>query len=816
MRHAHWLRHAHWQALLALLPLGAAIALPESNPMPAAVYARAEALLGPNLEPKVLNVFVTPHWLNGKDEFWYRRELSDGADFVVVDAASGLKRAAFDHVAVAHGLAAALGTPVDPKQLPFDDLRFSADGKALKVSVAARTFDCDLSVGRCSGGTVPRVHPEWLLAPDGRSGVSTRDGNLWVSNALSGDAKVLTTDGMPDAGYGIWPDGWSANFVSRQPAPKEAAPLEARWAPDSRTVLVPFVDQRRVAIYPFIESAPADRFRPRVFPIRIPLVGEHTAVFEWSLIDVATGATRHVDLPYAILLSLQQDMTAFREISWSADSKHLYLVAHGDNMESAYVFDVEVATGNARTVLEEHLAPRTDLNSTSYNPVNVRVVRDGRELIWFSQRDGWGHLYRYDMRTGKQVNRITGGAWLVRDIIDIDESRGVIYFTGAGREPGNPYFRYLYRVNFDGTNLKLLSPEPADHLLLPHKPFVLSLDGITAYAPVSPSGRYVVYNYSRIEQPTKFVIRRVADAGLVAEVETADATRLYAAGWRPPTSFTVKAADGTDLWGVMYQPSDFDARRRYPIIDAQYASPLTAVVPHNFYQAYRGKQPLAPSSYAELGFIVISVDARGTTYRSEKFLQAGYGALNRIGLDDHIATIRSLAATRPYLDTERVGIVGHSYGGFAALRAMLEFPDFFKVGISSAAMMDTEGMYADYHWSAFQGRAHYSDGSEWRPTPSEVAANWKHLSASAQVHQLKGKLLLQMGELDENVPPGQILQFVDSLIKDNKDFELIYMPSRDHQFIGDGYVMRRDWDFMVRNLQGREPPPGYRIEVNRR
>jgi dipeptidyl-peptidase 4 len=421
------------------------------------------------------------------------------------------------------------------------------------------------------------------------------------------------------------------------------------------------------------------------------------------------------------------------------------------------------------------------------------------------------------MLTGKLLNRITAGAWLVRDIIDIDDQKGVIYLTGGGREPGNPYFRYLYRVNFDGSNFKLLSPEAADHLLLPNRPFVLSLDGISAYAPISPSGRYLLYNYSRIDLPTRFVIRGALDANLVAEIETADATQLYAAGWRPPQGFTVKAADGaTDLWGVTYQPSDFDPQRRYPVIDAQYASPLTAVVPHNFYQAYRGKQPLAPSSYAELGFIVFCVDARGTTYRSAQFLHAGYGALNRIGLDDHIAAMRALAATRPYLDIERVGIIGHSYGGYAALRAMLEFPEFFKVGISSAAMMNTQGMYADYHWSAFQGRARYSDGTEWRGAATEIARNWESLNASAQARQLKGKLLLQMGELDENVPAGQIMQFVSTLIKENKDFDFLYLPSRDHQFIGDAYVMRRDWDFMVRNLLERQPPPDYRIEVDHR
>jgi dipeptidyl aminopeptidase/acylaminoacyl peptidase len=304
---------------------------------------------------------------------------------------------------------------------------------------------------------------------------------------------------------------------------------------------------------------------------------------------------------------------------------------------------------------------------------------------------------------------------------------------------------------------------------------------------------------------------------LVGEIDQADAAALYAAGWRPPESFTVKAADGkSDLWGTIYRPSDFDARKRYPIIDAQYASPLTAVVPHNFYQAFRGIQPLAPSSYAELGFIVVSVDARGTTYRSREFSQARYGELNRAGLDDHIAAIRALAQTRPYFDLDRVGVVGHSYGGFAALRAMLEFPEFFKVGISSAAMVDTQGMYADYHWSAFQGRPRYGDGTEWRPSPADIPDNWQSLNASGMAEKLTGKLLLQMGELDENVPPGQILQFVDALIKANKDFELMYLPNRDHQFIGEGYVVRRDWDFMVRHLLGRQPPPGYRIQVNGR
>jgi dipeptidyl aminopeptidase/acylaminoacyl peptidase len=197
-------------------------------------------------------------------------------------------------------------------------------------------------------------------------------------------------------------------------------------------------------------------------------------------------------------------------------------------------------------------------------------------------------------------------------------------------------------------------------------------------------------------------------------------------------------------------------------------------------------------------------------------LHTGYGALNRIGLDDHVATIRAIGAKHSYLDVDRVGIIGHSYGGFAALRAMLEFPEFFKVGISSAAMIDAQGMYADFHWSAYQGQPIYADGTHRRTKPTEVASNWEALNASGQASRLQGKLLLQMGELDENVPAGQIMTFVSALMRNNKDFELLYLPGRDHQFIGEAYVMRRNWDFMARNLRGMEPPQGYAIGVDRR
>lgn len=751
------------------------VAASPQAPLDAAVYERAEGLLGRNLLSHVQNTFFTPHWLGEGEQFWYRRELpNNGHEDVVIDSSTGRRTTAYDAQELARQVAEAYPAPASSTEV--------------------------------------------LMAPDGSRGVTSHNGNLWLVDSKTSPDHPLTTDGNAVSGYAIWADDWAGIAIARERLLMPTPPVETYWAPDSRIVLVPYIDQQNVLPYPYVESAPKDgSFRPQLHLLRIPLLGEHTDRFELYLIDTDTGTRRHIDLPYDRLLAPHQDLTAFCRITWSADARHLFLVAHGENMSSAYVFDVDTRTGQARTVLEEHLSPRTDLNSSTYNPTNARIVRDGRELLWFSQRDGWGHLYRYDLRSGKLLNRITQGNWLVREIIDVDEKRGVIYFTGGGREGGDPYFRYLYRVNFDGSGFKLLSPEPADHLLLPNEHWLFTLEGIRPYAPISPNGRYVAYNYSRLDLPTRLVVRRTADAALIGEIDHSDDSGLRAAGWRPPESFTVKAADGkSDLWGTIYLPSDFDPHKHYPIIDAEYASPLIAVVPHNFYTGFRGLQPLTPASYAELGFVVVSVDARGTTFRSAAFTQARFGELNVIGLDDHIAAIKALAQTRPYMDADHVGIVGHSYGGYAALRALLEFPDFYKVAIASAAMCDSQGMYPDYQWTAFQGNPVYSDGTAWRPKPDEVPSNWSRLNASSLVQNLRGKLLIQVGELDENALPAQVLQFTDALIKANKDFEMLYLPARDHQFIGEGYVIRRDWDFMVRNLQGREPPPGYQIKVNGR
>lgn len=806
--------------------------------VPVEAYERAEQLMGPNLVKKVYNTFMLPHWIGTSDEFWYRSDSKEGHQFFLVDASTGAKQLAFDHKKISQALQQQGVINVKATKLPFKSFSFSENRSHISFLIDSTEYDCDLGKASCSSTkldlNVSQVYndlyfkkadsigPEGvLISHDGKLGVETRsDNNLWLLDMATNKSRQLTFDGAENVGYGMYPDN-RADFVKRYYNNKKDLPANAQWAPNSRFVLVPLIDQRHVEPYPFIESVRKDgTFRPKVHSPRLPLVGEKPATFVWYLIDTQTGKKHRVDLPYEDLIMIQQDFIAVRDFWWSEDSTRLYMAAHGDNLESGFLFEVDTLTGKTRTVIEESLSPRFDMHTTTYSAVNVRIIKDGKEALWWSQRDGWGHLYRYDVATGEQLNQVTSGEWMVRDIIDIDEKAGIIYFVAGGSIEGkNPYFRHLYRVNLDGSELTLLSPEDADHIILPNKEYVLSMDGAKPYPPISPSGKYAVYNYSTVSQPTKLAISRVEDGSVISIVDEADASGLYEAGWRAPEEFMVLADDGkTELWGVIYKPSDFDASKKYPIIDSQYASPLTAITPRHFYQAYRGLQPLAPSSYAELGFIVISMDARGTINRSGDFGLYGYGRLDEIGLYDHVHAFKKLAEERPYMDIDKVGIVGHSYGGFTTVRAMLEYPDFFKVGISSAGSSEMHAMYNDYHWTAFQGKPRYkSTGTEWIGSDkTEIPENHRSIAASLEAEKLQGKLLIQFGELDENVPPAQILQFIDALIAKNKDFDMLYLPNRDHQLIGEGYVMRRNWDYMVRHLAGKTPPNQYKLNINSR
>ena len=511
---------------------------------------------------------------------------------------------------------------------------------------------------------------------------------------------------------------------------------------------------------------------------------------------------RRIAFPYDQLLALQQDLLAIRKTWWTHDSKNLYAVAFGQNMAKAYLFKVDAETGDVRTIISEAAMPRADLNSTSYDPPNVRILNDGKEVVWFSQRDGWGHLYVYDGLTGALKAQITRGDWLVRDIVDIDASRRRIYFTASGREGGDPYYRYLYRIGFDGKDLTLLTPEPMDHLITGPENDVLTLDGAISYDVLSPSGKYIVYNESTLDRAPEAVIR-TTDGKSVRVFEHADASALFAAGYKPPKSVTLAAADGTTrLWAVLYAPRNLDAHKHYAVVDAQYDSPLTAVVPHNFMSAISVPVAPQPALLAQEGFAAVVIDARGTTYRSKAFSNEMQGKLDTMNLEDHVAAIRELASTNPWLDTDRVGVIGGSYGGWVTFRAMLRFGDFYKAGVAMVPPGGFHNMYLDYHWTAFQGDPIYANGSNQRTTPTEFPSNWGGLNSSPEAEHLQGKLLIIMGALDENAIPGSTMQFVNALMKANKDFSFIFEPEANHYSTPNPYAVGRSVAFLQDSLGG--------------
>jgi len=797
---------------LALLILGAVNTTLQADSseelITAQHYAVAEQLLKPNAVNLVKNMLVIPHWIGNGHQFWYRRDTANGFEFTRVNAASGEKSALFDHQLLANWLNQNGQSGIEANELPFDSVEVQPDLSSLEFSLEDQIYSCSIQPLECSSHKIPVFAPELLVSPDQTKAIKTVDGNIVLVDVATGRGKLLTDDGEVHFGYGIYYGNWQADAVGRERAGHAFPPMAAEWAPSGEKVLVTRLDERHVKEYPFIESAPLDgTHRPKIHAPRIPLTGEKPPSLDWHVIDVKTGKKVQLDLPYEKLLHVHQDLLAVRIFNWDEASNTLYAVAHGDYMQSAHFFAIDLATGASREIIGESMLPRTDLNSTSYNPPNVRYLPESDEVIWFSQASGWGHLYLHDAITGERKNAITSGHWLVRDVIKVDAKRRLVYFTGTHREGGSPYDRYLYKVSFDGSGLMLLGDEPADHMLISPWNDILSIDGAKGYEVVSPDGQYVVYNYSRVDQSTRTAIRNTANGELISIFEQADATALDAAGWAAPEEFVADAADGkTKLWSVLYKPANLDSQRSYPIIDSQYISPLTAVVPRNFMMAVQGTHGrVAPAATAALDFAVVIIDARGTAHRDRDFMHHSNGNLHTAGFDDHIAVIRQLKEKYDWIDIDRVGTYGTSYGGFGTFRAMFEFPDFYKVGVSNVGVGSFHNMYPDYHWEAFHGIAEYSNGSRYYSDPTERPLNYANLDGALQAGQLKGKLLIMLGELDENVLPATTLQTINALIKADRDFDMIYFPGENHHN-RKPFTIRKILDYFVRHLHHQEPP----------
>ena len=644
---------------------------------------------------------------------------------------------------------------------------------------------CSPETDRCGGALDPREvsrlqpplrppgRPE-SRSPNGMRAAYIRDYNLWVRDIATGRETQLTTDGQKDFGYATDNAGWV----------KSDRPVLV-WSPDSRKIATFQQDDRPVGEMYLVTTKVG---HPELQQWKYPLPGD-------SAISMIHRVVINVDSPRVIRFQMLSDAhrstlcdhvicrgTEWADVEWYPDGSHIAFVSTSRDHKHEVFRVADPATGSVRDVFREDVATQYESGNGT---VNWRVLPASNEVIWFSERDDWGQLYLYDLATGQLKSKITSGEGNVAELRRVDEKSRTLWFVGNAKEPGrDPYFRHFYKIGIDGKGLALLTPEDADHQIS-----------------LAPSGQYFVDAYSKPDVPPVTVLRDLNGKSIVT-LETADVTRLRATGWKPPMPITVKARDGkTDLYGLMYVPTNLDRTKKYPIVNHVYPGPQTGSVGGRSFSPARGDA----QSLAELGFIVVEIDGMGTPWRSKSFHDAYFGRMGDNTLPDQVAGMKELAGRYPWIDINRAGIYGHSGGGFAAADAMFRYPDFFKVGIAEAGNHD-QREYEDDWGERYQGLlTRTSDGSD----------NYAPEANQALAKNLKGKLLLAHGTMDDNVPQYNTLLVVNELIKANKDFDLILLPNRAHGFGNEPYMVRRRWDYFVKNLLGAEPPKEYQIGAAR-
>lgn len=758
-------------ALLVLLVASAAAQPPRQ--LTPADYARAERMLGQQVAPLVSGTAGRPTWL-ADGRFWYRATTPAGSAFLAVNPARRTRTPLFDHQRLAGALSQALDTTYSGDRLPFQALELASTGQAITVTVRGRRLTCDLVAYRCTPAP-PQAEPpaNASVSPDGAWAVFIRENNLWARELATGRDRQLTTDGIKDFGYGTNNAGWV-----RSPTPV------VTWSPDSRQIATFQHDGRGVSEMYLVSTNVG---APKLDAWKYPLPGD-SVIFRISRViirlDGAAGpALVRLRMPPDAHRSTVSDHVAcddgICDVQWYPDGSHLAFVSSSRDHKTAWFRVADARTGEVRTLFEERSA--TQIGDASFPEKLWRVLPASNELIWWSQRDNWVHLYLYDLATGALKNRITTGEGNVTDLVRIDERARVIYFMANGREPDrDPYFSHLYRIGFDGRGLTLLTPEPAHHTVT-----------------MSPDGAYLVDSYSTPDTPPVTVLRD-RNGRVVMPLERADVSRLVAAGWKPPTPIRMKGRDGrTDIYGLMYTPSGLDSTRKYPIVNNIYPGPQSGSVGTRSFVPARGDA----QALAELGFVVVQIDGMGTPGRSKAFHDTYYGRMGDNTIPDQVAGMKELAARYSFIDLTRVGIWGHSGGGFATASAMFRHADFFHVGVAQSGNHDNRN-YEDDWGERYQGLL-VRDGD--RDNYAEEA-NQTHAA------NLRGKLLLAHGAMDDNVPPYNTTLVADALIKAGKDFDLLIFPHARHGYGPDNnYMMRRRWDFFVRHLLGAEPPREYRI-----
>jgi dipeptidyl aminopeptidase/acylaminoacyl peptidase len=726
-------------------------------------FQRANGLRA-KYEALPVNVAGPVTWIENSNRFWYRKSVAGGNEFVLADATSRQKQPAFDHEKLAAALSAQTRNRYTALTLPFTTFSFADNQQAIQVAIDNSQWRCTLTDYSCrrvegtpagggrgarGGGAPGGALPQVRRSPDGKWEALIQNYNVAVRAAGSQALTMLSFDGSEDNYYEL---------------------RSIQWSPDSKKLaayrIIP--GYRREVHY--VESSPEDQLQPKTR----------------SLVYAKPGDVLDVDQPVIFQIEPRQqhivDRTLFPnayEVSplvWRKDSSAVTFEYNQRGHELYRVIEVKAADGKARAVITEQ--PKTFF---CYSSKKYRYdIQDGKEIVWMSERDGWNHLYLYNDVTGS-VSQITKGNWVVRNVIRTDEAARQIWFAASGMYPGkDPYFLHYYRINFDGTGLTTLTEADANH-----------------EATFSSDIKYYVDTYSRVNLAPVMELRQASDGKRIMELETGDFSELVKAGWKAPESFMALGRDGkTDIWGVIFRPTNFDPSKKYPVIESIYAGPHSSFVPKSF-AAFDAMQ-----AQAELGFIVVQIDGMGTSNRSKAFHDVAWKNIGDAGFPDRILWHKAVAAKYPYYDITRVGIYGGSAGGQNALGGLLFHPEFYKVAVSYAGCHDNR---MDKIWW----------NEQWMGWP--IGPQYSASSNVDNAYRLQGKLLLVVGELDTNVDPSSTMQVVNQLIKHNKEFDLLVVPGGEHGAGRRGdtapYGEHKRFDFFVRHLLGVNPPDWQTLEA---
>ena len=774
-------------------------------------YQRAQTLMqGIWTNKLTFNDIVYPFWIGDSDCFWYVRTTKTdeadsahfGQEFRLVDANLATNSPAFDHQVIAAALEEAAQQTVDASDLPITQVDMQFDSalitKKVVKTVHFTAFDqrwvFDSEDEACT--QIELIPDEWEVSPDRKHAVFIRDFNLWVRELDTGKERALTSDGEEDYIYGLAGRGWGVVSEPR---------VQARWSADSKRLFTVQHDERQVKALPVVHHVPKDgSLRPTVELNKIAYPGdEHIATLRLLCIDVETGRIQNANYRQIPVTRNSLGLFSSNLAWWASDSCRAYFVDVERDYKTVRVIEFNTDNGEVKELFKESTDTQINLMLNGDEQPTFRPLPDSGELLWFSERSGWAHLYLYDLESGELKNVVTKGDWVMRQVVHVDPVRREAFIQTAGRVPErDPYYRDLCRVHLDTGEITPLVSSDHEIVCVTYKDmdnyfnFMGFSHDLRRSNGVSPTGKFVVVTQSRAnEVSSSFLVDRQGKTHF--ELEVTDTSGLPST-WRWPEPFKILAADDhTDLYGLVYRPSDFSPEKSYPVLVYAHSTPDFPIVSKgSFSNGFcAGGFYLEASALAELGFIVVQLDTRGAAYRSKALKDESYGWVeSACNFDDCITGIRQLAERYSSLDLNRVGIVS-LWGGPGGLQGLLQHPEFFKVGVSNQ-LHDSRLMSAPLWGEQYEG---ITGPDEEYQYPETIVEN------------LKGKLLLINGMLDTTTPPACVFRVVEALQKANKDFDLLLLPNHYHE--GLSYVTRRTWDFLVKHLLETEPPKEFSLKV---